>query len=180
MMSQLGFGNKWRFWIRGCLASLQASILINGSPTKEFQISKGVRRGDPLSPFLFIIAMEGLHAAMKSVNQSNLFHGVKIPNNGPTISHLFYADDVLFVGEWRRSNFVNLSRILRSFHSTSGLKVNFHKSMVFGIGVQDIDVSRCARVLGCDAAILPFIYLGVPVGTNMVIKCKWSPIIERI
>jgi len=105
IMGQMGFGEKWRRWIRGCLESSRASVIINGSATKEFPISKGVRQGDPLSPFLFIIAMEGLNIALKTTRQNFLFHGIQIPNGGPTLSHLFYADDALFVGKWESSNF---------------------------------------------------------------------------
>lgn len=95
----MGFGNKWRMWIRGCLNSSRSSGIINGSPTKEFFISKGVRQGDPLSPCLFIIAMEGLNVALKSACDKWIFKGIQILGNGPTLSHLFYADDVLFIGE---------------------------------------------------------------------------------
>lgn len=97
IMSQIGFGEKWRHWIMGCLSSARASVLTNGSASKEFQLSKGVRQGDPLSPFLFILAMEGFNVAMKSACQKSLFHGVDIPNGGPSISHLFYTDDAIFI-----------------------------------------------------------------------------------
>lgn len=65
VLAQMRFGNKWRMWIKGCLRSSRALVIINGSPTVEFEISKGVRQGDPLSPFLFIIIMEGLHIALE-------------------------------------------------------------------------------------------------------------------
>lgn len=125
IMGQMGFGTKWRSWIRGCLRSLMASVLVNGSPTEEFPISKGVRQGDPLSPFLFIIAMEGLNVAMKEACNKGLFQGIKLPHNGPKVSHLFYVDDAIFVGEWNSSSIKNLSRILNCFHVSSGLKVKF-------------------------------------------------------
>lgn len=130
----MGFGSKWRQWVHGCLHSSRASVLINGSPTCEFGISKGVRQGDPLSPFLFIIAMEGLNVVLEAAKVNGIFKGIQIPNHGPTLSHLFYADDALFVGEWSRSNLKNLASILKCFNASSGLKVNFHKSKVFGIG----------------------------------------------
>ncbi|GJY51615.1 putative RNA-directed DNA polymerase, eukaryota, reverse transcriptase zinc-binding domain protein [Tanacetum coccineum] len=65
MLSVLGFGNKWRSWIQSCLQSSRSSVLVNGSPTSEFLIKRGLREGDPLSPFLFIIVMEGLHVALQ-------------------------------------------------------------------------------------------------------------------
>ena len=122
-------------WIRGYLQSTRLSVLVNGSPTKEFKMQKGVRQGDPLSPFLFILAMEGLNIAMKAAGDKSIFKGVKIPHSGTVISHLFYADDALFIGEWSEDNIKNLARVLRCFHVSSGLKVNFNKSRVFGIRV---------------------------------------------
>nr|KAJ0200215.1 hypothetical protein LSAT_V11C600306310 [Lactuca sativa] len=176
----MGFGNRWRFWIRGSLASSRAFVLINGVPTKEFPITKGVRQGDLLSPFLFIIAMEGLNVAIRSAIQNSLYSGISLPNNGPSISHLFYADDVLFVGDCSLSNFKNLSRILKCFHVVSGLNVNFHKSKVYGIGIENSDVVSCANIMGCEAANLPFVYLGVPVGANKNLKRNWKPVIDKV
>ncbi|XP_076929067.1 putative mitochondrial protein AtMg01250 [Bidens hawaiensis] len=130
----MGFGSKWRMWIDSYLSSGKASVLVNSSPTLEFAFKRGVKQGDPLSPFLFIIAMEGLNAVMKSASQHNLFKGVQLPNCGPIVSHMMYADDVMFIGDWNTGDTVNLARLLRCFNLTSRLKVNFNKSKVFGIG----------------------------------------------
>ncbi|GJX88788.1 RNA-directed DNA polymerase, eukaryota, reverse transcriptase zinc-binding domain protein [Tanacetum coccineum] len=72
VLLSLGFGSKWRSLIRACLQSSRASILINGSPTSEFSIKRGLLQGDPLSSFLFILAMEGLHGAMSNAVNSGL------------------------------------------------------------------------------------------------------------
>ena len=81
----------------GCLESGKASVIINGNPTKEFSMSKGVRQGDPLSPFLFIIAMEGLSVAMKIAMDKGIYEGIKFSQSNICLSHLFYADDALFI-----------------------------------------------------------------------------------
>ncbi|GKA48843.1 RNA-directed DNA polymerase, eukaryota, reverse transcriptase zinc-binding domain protein [Tanacetum coccineum] len=65
VLYSLGFGVKWRSWIKACLKSSRTSILVNGSPTSEFIVKRGLRQGDTLSPFLFILVMEGLHVAFK-------------------------------------------------------------------------------------------------------------------
>lgn len=95
MMQQMNFGIKWRTWMKGCLESARASVLVNGCPTTEFQLEKGVRQGDPLSPFLFILAMEGLNIALKEAVEKGVFQGITIPNSDIKVSHLVYADDAL-------------------------------------------------------------------------------------
>jgi len=179
MMDQMNFGVKWRSWICGCLESAKASVLVNGSPTKEFSLQRGVRQGDPLSPYHFIIAMEGLNVAMRSAVSKGVFHGIRIPNVDLTLSHLFYADYALFLGEWSKRNIHNLARILRCFYVSSGLRVNFNKSKVFGLGAQFLETCNWANPLGCEPSTLPFHYLGVPVGARINIKSSWNPIIEK-
>lgn len=83
--------------------------------------------------------MELLNAALKSAVDKGIFKGIKILGVGPCISHLFYVDDALFIGEWSKANLKNLARILKCFHVSSGLKVNFHKSKVFGIGASNFE-----------------------------------------
>lgn len=96
----MGFGSKWRFWIKGCLNSSHASVIINGSPMKEFKISKCIRQGNPFSPLLFMIAREGLNVTVEAVKDKGLFKGVQIRNGGPILSELFYVDDTIFIDEW--------------------------------------------------------------------------------
>nr|GEX41031.1 RNA-directed DNA polymerase, eukaryota, reverse transcriptase zinc-binding domain protein [Tanacetum cinerariifolium] len=97
LLGKFSFGSKWRSWIRGCLTSSKGSILVNGSPTVEFKFYKGLKQGDPLSPFLFILVMESLHFSFNQVMNVGLFKGVRI-DNSLTLSHLIYADDAVFIG----------------------------------------------------------------------------------
>ncbi|MFS7909556.1 putative RNA-directed DNA polymerase [Helianthus anomalus] len=175
VMSQMAFPTLWRKWVMGILSSARMSVLVNGSPTLEFNIQRGVRQGDPLSPLLFIIAMEALHITMESAKEMGIFKGVCTPNN----SHLLYVDDVLFIGEWSECNFHNLARILRCFHFSSELKVNFMKSQLYGVGVDNGELSWVASILGCKTGTYPFVYLGLPVDANMGLVKKWRLIMEK-
>lgn len=87
----MDFGWKWKRWIRGYLSSSRALVLVNGSPAKEFDVTREVRQGGPLAPFLFIIAMEGLHVCMERARELHYFHGLSLPLNYISISHLMYA-----------------------------------------------------------------------------------------
>ncbi|GJZ83149.1 hypothetical protein Tco_0648322 [Tanacetum coccineum] len=95
------------------------------------------------------------------------------------ISHLQFADDALFIGQWSLLNAKNMSRILTYFHLASGLKVNFNKSKLFGIGVHTHELNSMADSIGCQASQLPCTYLGLPIGANMSRCSNWSPLIER-
>ncbi|GJR19843.1 RNA-directed DNA polymerase, eukaryota [Tanacetum coccineum] len=100
VMIQFGFGTRWRNWIRECLITARLSILINGSPTEEIAIFRGLRQGDPLSPFLFILAMEGLHIVIQKAMEDKKITGAVVGDTKLNISHLFYADDVVFLIDW--------------------------------------------------------------------------------
>lgn len=180
ILGQMGFPNIWRKWINGCLSSGRSSVLINGSPTSEFDVSRGLRQGDPLSPFLFIISMEAFHVAITTACNIGVFRGIALPNGGPILSHLLFADDAIIMGEASISNMNNLARILRCFTLSSGLKVSFKKSKLFGIGI-DIGTSlQLARSLHCQNGSFPFTYLGVPVGLNMSLIKNWKPAIDKV
>ncbi|GKC68524.1 putative RNA-directed DNA polymerase, eukaryota, reverse transcriptase zinc-binding domain protein [Tanacetum coccineum] len=179
VIDKLGFSSKWRFWIQDCLRHARAFILVNGSPTVEFEISRGLRQGDPLSPFLFILAMEGLHSLICKAIHLGIYTGAHVGDNNLILSYLIYADDVIFIGEWSSSNAHNLLCILRCFYLVSGLKINIHKSSIFGVCVSDDSVSNMAKVLGCGAFKLPLKYLGVPVGCNMARCHNWDAIVQK-
>uniref|UniRef100_A0A251UDF3 Putative RNA-directed DNA polymerase, eukaryota, Reverse transcriptase zinc-binding domain protein n=1 Tax=Helianthus annuus TaxID=4232 RepID=A0A251UDF3_HELAN len=178
IMEQMGFPSRWCNWIKGSVESARSSVLVNGSPTFEFKCSKGIRQGDPISPFLFILVMEALSYMFDKEKSEGLLVGIQTPRNGPVVSHLFYADDAIIMGEWSRSNITNVVRILRVFHICSGLKINIAKSNLYGVGVSNGDLSDMANIIGCQAEEFPFRYLGLTVGANMNRVVNWKPVYD--
>lgn len=152
-MSCLGFGSKWRGGIQSCLSSARSSVHINESPTKKFSLHRGLRQGDPLSPFL---ATESLHVAVEEALVYSRIRGVSVGSSNYALSHLLYADDVIFVNDWSHSDISNITTLLREFYNQSGLKINMQKSNLFGIGVEWSDVQAMAELNGCIPGKLPF------------------------
>ncbi|KAJ0436408.1 putative RNA-directed DNA polymerase [Helianthus annuus] len=178
ILRQMGFPGKWCLWIKGVVSSARASVLVNGSPTFEFNCQKGMRQGDPISPFLFVIVMEALSCMINRACGLGILKGVSLPNGGPMVSHLFYADDAVIMGEWSRENVLNVVRILRCFHICSGLNINLGKSNLFGVGTQHVEVEEMAELVGCRADIFPFKFLGLSVGANMDRISSWRPVYD--
>ncbi|XP_045831292.1 uncharacterized protein LOC123922638 [Trifolium pratense] len=123
VMERIAFPTLWRKWFRECVGTATASILVNGNPTDEFPLERGLRQGDLLSPFLFLLAVEGLNVLMEAMVTHNFFTGYRIGESDPTlVSHLQFADDTLLLGEKSWANVRALRAALVLFKTMSGLK----------------------------------------------------------
>lgn len=139
MMEVLGFGDKWRGWIKECISSAEVSVLVNGSPTSSVKLGRGLRQGDPLSPFLYLMVAECLSRIMVKACSSGIFSPVKVGLDEVEVSHQ-YADDSIIFGEARIENILVLKSVLRCFEWYSGLKINFRKSYLMGFGVEGREI----------------------------------------
>ncbi|GJV12691.1 hypothetical protein Tco_1354232 [Tanacetum coccineum] len=116
--------------VESCLRSSTMSILVNGSSTEEFSLERGVRQG-----------------------------GFRIGNNSVVVSHLQYSDDIIFFDEWSKENAMSLMCILKCFEEVSGLRINYIKSKLYGVGVNDREIGdmvkwmRCGGHMEMDASI---------------------------
>ncbi|GKG34090.1 hypothetical protein Tco_0434249, partial [Tanacetum coccineum] len=115
--------------------------------------------------------MESLHISISRVVEAGLFRGVQVGND-TQVSHLFFADDAVFMGHWSDSNIDIIIRILDCFYHASGLKINMSKSKLLGISVHRENVAQAAQKIGCDILQTPFSYLGSKVPVFPGGRCK--------
>ncbi|GKA30743.1 RNA-directed DNA polymerase, eukaryota [Tanacetum coccineum] len=179
VLSKFGFGEKWCGWIQECFRSSRGSVLVNGSPTSEFQFYKGLKQGDPLAPFIFILVMESLHLSFNRVVHAGMFQGIVL-NSSMHLSHLFFADDVVFMGQWNSKNIDTIIFVLKCFQRASGLCINVSKSKLMGIAVKDDYIHQAANRIGCGILKTPFTYLGSKVGGNMCRICSWDEVVDKL
>jgi hypothetical protein len=176
LLKRCGFGERWCTWIRHCISSVRFSVLINGSPSGFFGSSRGVRQGDPLSPFLFVLVMEAFSRMITSIYSRGLISGFSVGSRGHNrveVSHLLFADDTLVFCGADDSQIRYMGALLVCFEAVSGLKVNLSKSALIPVGSLD-EVDQLAGRLGCGTADLPLKYLGLPLGASFKLKAIWK------
>ncbi|CAJ2644149.1 unnamed protein product [Trifolium pratense] len=179
MMKTMGFAEGWLKWMKACIFESSMSVLVNGSPTADFKVSKGLRQGDPLSPFLFLIAAEGLTGLVNKAVDIGRFHGFKVKEN-IQFQILQFADDTVLVGESSWDNVWTIKSILRGFELVSGMRINFVKSKLYGVNVDNHFLEAASNFLLCRAETISFKFLGLPVGANPRRITTWKPIVEAM
>jgi hypothetical protein len=130
IMIKLGFAQQWISVVMGMVRSVSFSVLFNGSKLEGFKPSRGIRQGDPISPYLFLLAAEGLSCLLKS-NQSSHLAGIKVAPSAPSVNYLLFADDSLLFFKGSREGAENLSNLLDSYCRASGQRINRDKSSIF-------------------------------------------------
>ncbi|KAJ9681586.1 hypothetical protein PVL29_020449 [Vitis rotundifolia] len=166
VLRKMGFGEKWIKWIEWCMSTVKFSVLINGSPSGFFHSSRGLRQGDPLSSYLFVIAMEVFSCMLSRAISGGFLSGWRVGGRsgmGLHISHLLFADDMLVFCEESSDQMTYLSWLLMWFEACSGLRINLEKSELILMG-RVHDIEGLALELGCKVGGLPSSYLGLPLG----------------
>lgn len=136
VMVKMGFSLGWCSLIMDCISTVSFSVNINGSPKGYFLPQRGLRQGDPLSPYLFLLCVESLSSMLLNALNSNYISGCKVARNCPSISHLFFADDSLLFCKASMTECQIIQDILMIYERASGQCVNFSKSaMLFSPNV---------------------------------------------
>ncbi|KAA3459024.1 reverse transcriptase [Gossypium australe] len=163
MMKSLGFHDDWTVLVMRCVCSVSYSVQLNGVDSDWITPSRGLRQGDPLSPYLFLICAEGFSALLEEAKKSGDMRGAKIGRGRLSINHLFFADDCILFGDATREGVQTVRKIICEYESNAGQRVNYDKSLIyFGANVQDEMKEEITRLLGVRIASSPEKYLGLP------------------
>eukprot|EP00253_Pinus_taeda_P022541 PITA_22541 len=180
VLESFGFCRRWIDWIHSLISTPSFSILVNVTPSKTFSASRGLRQGDPLSPFLFILAAEGLGRFIKKEREANKIKGLKLWGNNLCLTHQQFVDDIMLFGEPIVKEVKHLRKILDLFAEASGLEINRDKSCVFIFNTVDQVKAHLIRLLGFRRGELPTKYLGNILDFTSKKMKNWQGIIDKL
>ena len=163
VLLKMGFKEAWVGLIMQCVTTVTYSILVNGEPQGFICPSRGLRQGDPLSPFLFLFCAEGLNALISKAAFDGDIWGYSICRAGPRISHLFFADDCLLFYRATPTECAHIQRILAWYEAASGQQVNSDKTTAFfSRNTSEVIQEELKGLLGVPAIKSYEKYLGLP------------------
>lgn len=174
-----GFNDTWRGWIESCVCHAKVAILVNGEPTKWIMTKRGVRQGDPLSPYLFLLVAECLARLTNEAIANNLIKGIG-PSEAGKATLTQFADDTFFFCKAKIRYLKNLKFLWRLFEWASGMKINTEKSELYYLGQKDEKRARLANILKCKVGTRPTKYLGFPLSPKPPPKESWREVIQKL
>jgi hypothetical protein len=131
LMRRLGFDDRWVSLMMACVNSVRYQVRFNSEETKMFTPSRGLRQGDPLSPYLFLLCAEGLSSLLLFEEEVGGIDGTRVCRNAPSVSHLLFADDSLVLMKADMTNATSLQCVLDTYCANSGQLVSLAKSSIY-------------------------------------------------
>ncbi|CAM8880823.1 unnamed protein product [Rhodiola kirilowii] len=162
-MRRMGFAEKWVSRVMLCVNSVTYFVKVNDHISGEIKPERGLRQGDPLSPYLFLLCSEVLSAMLMKGLADGALNGIRINRKAPVISHLFFADDSMFFLKSSTEEANNLKKILTESEDLSGQRINKDKSEIsFSRNTSATDRSSITEIFGVHQVDNHSRYLGLP------------------
>uniref|UniRef100_A0A803Q5E7 procollagen-proline 4-dioxygenase n=1 Tax=Cannabis sativa TaxID=3483 RepID=A0A803Q5E7_CANSA len=169
VMLRMGFSCKWVDLVMTCASTVRYKVVHGGHMLDPICPSRGIRQGDPLSMYLFIIFAEGLSALIQKFEEDRLLQGCRVAHRAPSLTHMFFADDSFLFCQATVSAATSISNLLRLFEEASGQKVNASKSSIFFSSNTDGSTrTQICSTLNMNEALEGSLYVGLPniIGRN--------------
>ncbi|WZZ45150.1 hypothetical protein YC2023_041409 [Brassica napus] len=163
LFEKMGFSSVWIGWIMKCIRSVTYTILLNGQTHGHITPKRGIRQGDPLSPFIFILYAEALVHVMNRAQNRGTIHGMQLTKRCPSVQHLLFADDSLFLCRANLPEVGEFLRCLKLYGDSSDQVINIQKSAItFGAEIDLIMKRLIAEMSGIENEGGDGKYLGLP------------------
>uniref|UniRef100_A0A453CB40 Reverse transcriptase domain-containing protein n=1 Tax=Aegilops tauschii subsp. strangulata TaxID=200361 RepID=A0A453CB40_AEGTS len=174
-MQKLGFSQRWVDWIMACVMSVRYSVNFNGTLLDSFAPSRGLRQGDPLSPFLFLFVADGLSTLLRNNVESGDITPVKVCRSAPGISHLLFANDTLLFFKASKTQAEKVKAILDVYDTATGQSLNYDKcSLVFGDACPGLIQEEVRTTLHVTSHFFEDKYLGLPTPEGRMSKSRFQ------
>ena len=131
VLVQMGFHVRWVKLMMACITTASYSVLINGEPHGHITSTRGLRQGDPLSTYLFLMCIKGLHGLIRNAAINGDIKGVSLCCNGPKLTHLLFVDDILVFCMAKIEECQSLLNVLAKYERASGQQINKAKATLF-------------------------------------------------
>ncbi|KAL0006736.1 hypothetical protein SO802_008238 [Lithocarpus litseifolius] len=163
IMKKMGFHKKWIVLMMMCVSTVSYSVLINGEPKGKIVPSRGLRQGDPISPYLFLLCTEGLLAMLKKEEKEGHIKGVAVSRGAPSVSHLLFTDDCILFCKASVLECDRVLKVLKDYERVSGQKLNKEKTSLYFSKNTDRGVQeQVKQKFGAEIICHHEKYLGLP------------------
>lgn len=179
-LEAFGFSKSWINLIFECISTPKFSVMINGTLEGFFSSSRGLRKGDPMSPFLFIIMVEALGRSISKAKEEGEIQGIPITSGLPSFTHQQFVDDTLLFGQGNIRETRSFKGILKSYMIASGQEVNLEKLAVFMFNIDPTSGEEICKVLEIKSGLLPCKYLGIPLDKGSRSSKLWDHLVDKI
>ena len=163
VLIKMDFQNRLVHLMMACITTASYSVLINGQPHRHITPTRGLRQGNPLSPYLFLMCTEGLHGLINKAAIDGSIRGVSLCRNGPKLTHLLFADDSLIFYRAKEEECQTLLEVLAKYERASGQQINKAKTTLFFSKSTSEEVQGVIKdMLGVNIVRQYEKYLGLP------------------
>ncbi|XP_056848924.1 uncharacterized protein LOC108820216 [Raphanus sativus] len=181
VLLKMGFDPVWINWVMECVTTVSYAYLINGGPHSCVIPHRGLRQGDPLSPYLFILCAEVLTGLCEKELQRGKFKGLQVSRKSPFVNHLLFADDTVFFSNTSDKSCASLMRILKRYEECSGQCINMAKSTVtFSSKTTEGIMGRVKAMIGIDKEGGMGKYLGLPEAFGRKKRDVFTGLVDKI
>lgn len=178
ILQTLGFPPSFVNLIYQCISTTRFSVSINGELCGYFKGTRGMRQGDPLSPYLFVLAMEVFSQMLyKEFDSDQIgYHPTAI---NPQVTHLAFADDIMIFFDGEYGSLRHISATLETFATWSDLSMNRNKTELFTAGLNTVESTEINSI-GFSVGTLPVRYLGLPLMHRKLRICDYKPLLDQL